>query len=240
MTQLLAPIADTIRHHGFAFVEAPEMRALLGEVELCDWDSFAASWNDLGVDTYMADGGRYRRRRFACYRATPAGFLRKAHQPHYQSSDYNPLNGGLERWFEPVAEAIGRHRALGAILATSHRLFDRLTPPALRPEAWHVELHQFRIEAHPGVAGRPTPEGMHRDGVDWVLVLMVRRENIKSGETTIYDLARRPLGSFTLTRPLDAALVDDGRVYHGVTPVEPLDAASPAYRDVLVATFRRE
>jgi hypothetical protein len=81
---------------------------------------------------------------------------------------------------------------------------------------------------------------MHRDGVDWVLVLMVRRENIASGETTIYDLARRPLGSFTLTAPLDAALVDDSRVYHGVTAVTPIDPRLPAYRDVLIVTFRRE
>ena len=101
-------------------------------------------------------------------------------------------------------------------------------------------MHQFRIEARPGEAGQPTPEGLHRDGVDWVLVLMVRRENVKSGETTIYDLAERPLGSFTLTQPLDAALVDDSRVYHGVTAVEPVDPARPAYRDVLVVTFRRE
>lgn len=188
----------------------------------------------------MADGGRYRRRRFAAYRATTAGLLRKPHQPHYQSRDYNALNGGLERWFEPVAEAIGHHPALDAILGTSYALFDRMTPASYRPPAWHVELHQFRIEARSGEAGQPTPEGMHRDGVDWVLVLMIRRENIKSGETTIYDLAKRPLGSFTLTRPLDAALVDDSRVYHGVTPVEPIDPAAPAYRDVLVVTFRRE
>ena len=138
----------------------------------------------------MADGGRYRRRRFAAYRATPAGLLRKPHQPHYQSRDYNALNGGLERWFEPVAEAIGHHPALDAILGTSYALFDRMTPALYRPPAWHVELHQFRIEARSGEAGQPTPEGMHRDGVDWVLVLMIRRENIKSGETTIYDLGK--------------------------------------------------
>ena len=78
------------------------------------------------------------------------------------------------------------------------------------------------------------------NGVDWVLVLMVRRENVASGETTIYDLVKRPLGSFTLTAPLDSALVDDSRVYHGVTPVAPLDPRRPAYRDVLVVTFRRE
>jgi hypothetical protein len=240
MTYSLASLAAAIERDGFAFVDAPDMRDLLGEAELLEWDSFADSWSDLGVDTYMADGGRYRRRRFACYRANAAGIIRKPHQPHYQSRDYNPVNGGIDRWFEPVTETIGRHSVLGAILGTSHALFDRMTPQALRPDAWHVELHQFRIETRPGEAGQPTPEGRHRDGVDWVLVLMVRRENVKSGETTIYDLAKRPLGSFTLTQPLDAALVDDNRVYHGVTPVEPFDPSGPAYRDVLVVTFRRE
>ena len=240
MTDVLAPIADTIGRDGFAFVHAPEMHALLETGGLRAWDSFADSWNDLGVDAYMADGGRYRRRRFAAFRASPSGIERKPHQPHYQSRDYNPLNGGIERWFEPATDAVARHPALTAILRTSQALFDRMTPADMRPAAWHVELHQFRIEAHPGEAGRPTPEGMHRDGVDWVLVLMVRRENIASGETTIYDLVKRPLGSFTLTEPLDAALVDDSRLYHGVTPVTPLDPRLPAYRDVLVVTFRRE
>ncbi len=240
MSGSLGKLAGTIERDGFAFVRAPQMRALLGEAELRDWDAFAASWNDLGIDSYMADGGRYRRRRFAAFRASPAGIVRKPHQPHYQSQDYNPLNGGIERWFEPVTQTVARHPALSAILRTSHELFDRMTPASVRPEAWHVELHQFRIEARPGQEGRPTPEGMHRDGVDWVLVLMVRRENIESGETTIYDLAKRPLGSFTLTEPLDSAFVDDSRVFHGVTAVEPLAPSLSAYRDVLVVTFRRE
>jgi hypothetical protein len=240
MTDFFAVTADAIGHDGFAFVRAPRMQAVLEVAGLRDWGSFAASWYDLGVDAYMADGGRYRRRRFAAFRASSEGIVRKPHQPHYQSQDYNPLNGGLERWFEPVSDAVAGHPALAAILQTSQTLFDRMTPAEVRPAAWHVELHQFRIEARPGEEGRPTPEGLHRDGVDWVLVLMVRRENIASGETTIYDLVRRPLGSFTLTAPLDAALVDDSRVYHGVTAVTPLDPHLPAYRDVLVVTFRRE
>ena len=73
MTDRLAAIAETVRRDGYAFVRAPEMRALLEAAGLRDWDGFAASWDDLGVDTYMADGGRYRRRRFACFRATPRG-----------------------------------------------------------------------------------------------------------------------------------------------------------------------
>ena len=81
---------------------------------------------------------------------------------------------------------------------------------------------------------------MHRDGVDWVLVLLIARENVASGETTILANDRSPLGSFTLTTPLDAAFVDDGRVFHGVTGIVPVDPSRAAWRDVLVVTFRRQ
>jgi len=80
---------------------------------------------------------------------------------------------------------------------------------------------------------------MHRDGVDYVLVLLINRTNIASGMTSVHDLEGSALGDFTLTTPLDAALVDDTRVMHGVTPVEPLDPEEPGFRDVLVVTFRR-
>src|SRR5207245_5838711 len=107
MSELLASLADTIERDGFAFAQAPEMGRLLEKAGLADWEGFAASWNDLGVDTYMADGGRYRRRRFGVFRATPAGISRKPHQPHYQSRDYNRLNGGVARWYEPITQPIG-------------------------------------------------------------------------------------------------------------------------------------
>ena len=233
-------IADLVGRDGFAFVHDAEMRGVLERSGLAEWDRFAASWDDLGLDAYMADGGRYRRRRHAVFAVGPAGFTRLERRPHYQSRAYNLLNGGIARWFDPVTEAVERMPAFAAILRTCQLVFDALSPvaPGGVPR-WEAEVHQFRIEAQPGQAGQPTPEGMHRDGVDWVLVLLVRRENIASGETTIHDLEKRPLGSFTLARPMDAAWVDDARVYHGVTPVEPRDPARTAFRDVLVVTFRR-
>src|SRR5205814_7901848 len=140
---------------------------------------------------------------------------------------------GVERWFEPIAPAVADSASMQTILRWCHGLFR-----GEREHAWHVEVHQFRIEARADVAGQPTPEGVHRDGVDFVLVLLVNRENIVSGTTTVYAGDGRPLGSFTLTDPLDAALVDDHRVAHGVTPIAPLDPAEPGYRDVLVVTLR--
>jgi hypothetical protein len=236
----LASLAAPLCRDGFVHAQAANMRTILTARGLRDWDGFAASWNDLGVDSYMADGGRYRRRRHAAFSVGETGIRRKPHQPHYQSRDYNPLNGGIARWFEPVADSIGEHPALHAILRFCLEIFSGCTEAGTRPASWHVELHQFRVESRDGDFGKPTPEGLHRDGVDWVLVLLVARRNVASGETSIHDLQKRHLGSFTLTEPMEAALVDDDRVYHGVTPVTPIDPAAPAYRDVLVATFRRE
>jgi hypothetical protein len=231
--------ATQLQANGFAFVAGADFKTALPLPALSDLASFATSWNDLGVDTYMADGGRYRRRRFDVY-AVSANFIqRKPPQPHYQSRDYNAVNGGIERWFKPFAENIATHPLLLGILHHCYQFFDCLTPAAARPSAWHVECHQFRIEARGDQAGLPTPEGLHRDGVDWVLVILLARENVAEGVTTIYDANRQPLGRFTLAEVLDAAYVDDSRVYHGVTAVRPIDLKKPAFRDVLVVTFRR-
>jgi hypothetical protein len=223
---------------GFAFVRGRAMREILAPFGgLSDWAGFAGSWDDLEIDPYMADGGRYRRRRHAVYSASADGrFVREPAQPHLQSLDYNPLNGGVARWFQPVKPEIGAGESLQTILAGCWSMFDSLAPEVPR---WRVEVHQFRIEARAGEEGRPTPEGLHRDGVDYALVLLVQRRNIASGTTAIHAPDGRRLGTFTLTDTLDTAVVDDARVCHGVTPVQTLDPSLPAYRDVLVVTFRR-
>ena len=226
-----------LRADGHRFVPAADLRPRLAiDGGLQDWDSFAASWNGMPVDTYMADGGRYRRRRHGVYAVDRGHITRQAPQAHWQSRDYNTLNGGVARWFEPITDDIADGATMATLLRFCSDTFGALAPDVAR---WHVEVHQFRIEASADIAGQPTPEGVHRDGVDYVLVLMVRRHNIASGTTTIHAPDGRDLGAFTLIAPCDAMLLDDNRVFHGVTPVEPLVAAQPAYRDVLVVTFRR-
>ncbi len=232
-------LGAAIARAGFVFVAGDPMRRFFERHgSLVHWDAFAASWNDLELDTYMADGGRYRRRRHALFSIDGQGqLLRLPHGPHYQSIDYNPLNGGVERWFEPMVAAIADSSILRAILLGCHELFSAASN---LPAGWRIEVHQFRIEARPGEPGLPTPEGVHRDGVDYVLAMMICRRNIASGTTTVHDAAGNTLGNFTLAQPFDAALLDDNRVWHGVTPVQPLDASVAAYRDVLVITFSRK
>lgn len=224
-----------VARDGFARVGAAEMTALAGASALAGWTAFADSWNDLAQDAHMADGGRYRRRRFACFEVAPGVLVRAPHQPHYQSLDYNRLNGGVERWFEPVTDAVAGDAFTRKIIELALAVFEGPDPAF----PWRAELHQFRIEARAGEDAQPTPEGVHRDGVDWVLVMLVARENVAAGVTGIFDPAGTSLGAFTLTQPLDAVFIDDNRVFHGVTAITPVDPSKPAYRDVLVVTFRK-
>ena len=233
---MINALAESIRRDGFRFAPAAQFRPLLVRAGLADWDSFARSWDRLALDTHLPEGHRYRRRRHATLsaRAGDRDFTREPHAPHYQGIEYNRLVGGIERWFEPIEPAVAAGDSFRAVVVLGLELFGMLRPAT----DWHIEAHQFRIEARPEAVGLPTPEGVHRDGVDYVTVMLVDRVNIESGTTTMHALDGRELGSFTLTAACDAALVDDARVMHGVTAVRPLDPSRPAWRDVLVVTYR--
>ncbi|WP_301718948.1 MULTISPECIES: 2OG-Fe dioxygenase family protein [Paraburkholderia] len=230
-------LCQFIARKDFCFLPAAKTERLLKAITgttLESWERFQDSWNRLEPDLHMADGGTYRYRRHATFSALPSGrcAIRESHQPHYQSLDYNHLNGGVARDFAPIASDIAQGDVLTAILSFCCELFGRLAPFY----GWHIEVHQFRIDASQATAN-PTPEGIHRDGVNFVFMMMVSRSNIVNGETKIYDRGRQPLSAYTLMAPLDAAIVNDERVMHGVTPIARLDDAQPAYRDVLVVTF---
>ncbi len=70
----------------------------------------------------------------------------------------------------------------------------------------------------------------------FVAVLLVGRTGIKGGETRVFQ-ADGPHGQrFTLTEPWSALLLDDARVIHESTPIQPVDGHG--HRDTLVITLR--
>lgn len=240
MLKLREDLLTTVTKTGFSFCPSAAMQAWLlahSKDALSDWSTFADSWNDMPLDAHMADGGRYRRRRYAVLNAASANseIVLAPHQPHYQSLDYNTLNGGIARDFEAIKTSTIQSHSMQSVLKFCQTVFSELMPNT----PWHIECHQFRIEANDKALGKPTPEGVHRDGVEFVLVMMVKRQNISSGTTTMHDLEHKTLDSFTLTEPLDVAIVNDRRCMHGVTPILPIDPSQTAYRDVLVVTFKK-
>ena len=234
---MTGPLAD-LAARGFARVPGAQMAALMGEAGGAEaLAPFFASWDRLETDAFMRDGGRYRRRRIANFSAEPGtvGHVRGEHRPHFQAVVHNTLNGGVDRWFAAMEDSVAASAPMVALLDLGRGMADALHGP----QRWFVEAHQFRIEAAAGTPGFPTPEGVHHDGVDFVLIAMIARTNLEGGETVIEDDAGNRLAQFVLRDPLDTAMVDDPRVMHGVTPVAPADPALPSCRDVLVLTWKR-
>ncbi len=239
MTRTLIPpfvdpssLPDALRTGGRGIL-GPEGMALLVDMPLRALCALASSWNDLPADGYLRDGGRYRRRRHSCFVVDGDHVEQVAHRAHWQPVEYNALHGGLERWFEPMDAAVLAQPVWKSLL---QRLGGTCSA-ARHVQPWFVEAHQFRIDTTDGI-GRPTPEGAHRDGVDFVVVALVDRAGVKGGETRVFD-ADGPAGMrFTMTEAWTTLMLDDERVIHETTPIQPLVAGQDGHRDTLVLTFR--
>jgi hypothetical protein len=222
-----------LRSAGYAVLDAASLTRLsdVASQQLHAWDRF---WDALPFDAHLRDGGRYRRRLHGSFIVDGTQLSTVPPRAHWQPVEYNALHGGIERWFEPLPERLVSDACWARLLAGLGRCASALR--GVQP--WFVEAHTFRIETGSEGIGRPTPEGAHRDGVDMVAVILVARRNVKGGETRVFD-ARGPHGlRFTLTEPWSVLLLDDERVIHETTPIQPQDASRPAQRDTLVLTYR--
>ncbi len=228
----LTDLDHELAREGFAVLAADGLCQLMNcqVADLATWPDF---WNHMPADGYLKDGGRYRRRRHGCYIVEGDSVRLVPQRPHWQPVSYNALHGGIERHFEAIEPALTNDplwsRWLAAMAARASALKGLRT--------WYVEAHPFRIDTTDGI-GRPTPEGAHRDGVDLVTVTLVARQGVKGAETRVFAAEGRHGQRFTLTEPWSTLLLDDERVVHESTPIQPLEPGAGGYRDTLVLTFR--
>ena len=228
-------VLSQLQIKGYAVLDAQEV-ARWSQCSLEALNALCNDWNEMPPDLYLKDGGHYRRRRHSCFEYERDVLTQVPHRAHWQSLDYNALHGGMQRWFEPMrvdtVERPAWQQLLRAFGQTAQDFRTFKYAQALPAKAC-IEAHQFRIDTTDGI-GRPTPEGAHRDGVDLVGVFMVNRQGIKGGETRVFE-ANGPSGQrFTLTEPWSLLLLDDARVIHETTPIQPL--SPDGHRDTLVLT----
>ncbi len=223
-------VAQSLRDHGFAVISAQDVSEI-ANVDLSQLLNLTQFWEGLLRDPYLKDGGRYRFRRHSSFEIKGESLLMVPHRAHWQSVNYNALHGGIERWFEPSQTELTSNPAWQSLLLGLARVLSGVK----QTRTWFVEAHQFRIDTTDGI-GRPTPEGAHRDGVDFVAVFLLNRVGIKGGETRIFDAGGSAGLRFTLTEPWSLLLMNDERMIHESTPIQPL--GPHGYRDTLVLTFR--
>lgn len=225
-------LADALKSQGYGVLSPANVAAFV-DCPLSGLEALQADWNDLPLDNFLRDGGHYRRRRHSCFTVEQENVTQVPHRAHYQPLKYNALHGGMLRMFEPILSRTIEHPAWAKLL----RAIGGVCSAVKGARTWYVEAHQFRIDTSNGI-GRPTPEGAHRDGVDFVAILLVARKNVSGGESRIFE-AEGPHGQrFTLSEPWTLILLDDQRVIHESTPIQP--TAPGGHRDTLVLTFRSE
>ncbi|MDO8769495.1 MAG: 2OG-Fe dioxygenase family protein [Burkholderiaceae bacterium] len=231
----LEQVVTDMQNKGYAVLSPGSTFDFLG-CKAGDVHAWLSGWDHLPIDGFLKDGGRYRRRRHSCFVVDGQQVRQTPHRAHWQPLEYNALHGGMQRLFEPMAADIVQSPAWATLLARLGQLCTQLKPDV---PTWFVEAHQFRIDTTDGI-GRPTPEGAHRDGVDFVFVLLMARHGVKGGESRVFEIEGPAGQRFTMSEPWTLLLLDDERVIHESTPIQPVSTggAEPGYRDTLVLTYR--
>jgi hypothetical protein len=208
-------LADT----GFSVIDLPDIPVAL-----------LASYDDLPVDEFMGEGTRYKK--FSQYRLTPTGsgawkFELLPHRDYTAYKKFNEVGGGIRRGYDPIDADFTSLIAAGL----SELELDSA-------EDWQINVHQNRTRAERGRPGPLTPEGVHHDGHEFVMIAVLRRENIQGAVTRLWNPgAPEPFWTGTLEAG-QAILLDDRALAHDATDVLAAND-EPGFRDIFITAFSR-
>ncbi|MSQ56122.1 MAG: hypothetical protein EXR35_00970 [Limnohabitans sp.] len=104
---------------------------------------------------------------------------------------------------------------------------------------WDIRVHPYRIRADIINAGLTTPEGLHRDGVDYITIMIIDRFNVTGGEVIITDANENLLASHSLTESLEVLIANDRETMHSASPIKPIVADNSPYRGVLITAYTK-
>ncbi len=237
MSRIKTPysVNDELRAQGYSVLRAAALeipddlqQALL---------SLTIDYADLPSDEYLPGGGKYRCRRYGRFRFLPASgeLQRLPHVDYFQSADINRVTGRYLRKFSPLSESSFDNPFLQELI---HFDFDQFPVTAEHKEAaWEVQIHLIRVTASAGQEGHPTPEGIHRDGAEFVTVHLAELVNAGGGDVSIYDDDKTLLTTFRLQQVMDSYLFHDALLLHQASPISPENLAHPAIRSILTFDY---
>ncbi|WP_238699289.1 2OG-Fe dioxygenase family protein [Helicobacter sp. MIT 05-5294] len=94
-------------------------------------------------------------------------------------------------------------------------------------------VHHVLVECIDGESATNSPEGIHQDGVDFIVsAFVVESKNIGGGESMIYLEDKKTKVFQTTLKEGQGILQADKNscLWHEVTPIYPLNKDLPAYR----------
>jgi len=201
-----------------------------------NWREFKNHWDRLKIDNYMKDNGKYRERRYSTlFYDSNNGVVKKPYMPLFKSSLYNSFAGDQFRYFAETELTLYSNYYFLNVLSLALDLFNTYEIKDNKLPKWFIEVDQYRIKAEENRLGKPTPEGVHSDGTSYFLLMLVSRENIVGGESTIYNSEMDPVLHKTLKNPGDILLLNDRDMFHGVSDIA--TNSDKGHRDILHISF---
>ncbi len=190
-------------------------------------ERFAPYFDNLPVDPYIK--GSFRRRRFSRFTGPPENLQRLEHKYFIQSSAVNQLAGGIKRDFPELEDSLMETPEFQTVVA-SFIDFSKIDPMVTE-----MGVHQIRVVASKDEQGEPAPEGIHKDGFDYVGIFCINRDGVSGGETHLYREKDQPPIFDKILQPGEFVMVNDRTLYHYASAVAPTGEKA-GVRDVFVLT----
>lgn len=151
------------------------------------WEALRRDYETLPLDEYLPGGAKYRFRRYgrAYFQPETGELIQLPHQDFYQPVEHNKVTGGIVRKFAPLLPESFNNLFMQELIRFNFSNFPLSEEQYVNP--WVVAIHEIRVLAEGDGFGEPTPEGIHRDGAEFVTVHLAEFENAGGGEVTIYD-----------------------------------------------------
>lgn len=224
-------VSTPLELHNFQYIAAKDFYAP-AELDSAR-DEFFNEWNNLGEDKYLPNNAKYRKRRYGLIRYNSAleTIELLPHSSFLQSEELNSAAGGIKRVFAPLTDQIFNNAFLRHLVKANIAKFS-LTDD-MQGKSWEINVHLMRIIGTAEEIGDPTPEGMHSDGVDFIAMHLINGQNYLGGESLIYNGNRELVFQRRLSAPMDSIYVNDRKMFHAASRVEPSNPKEPGIRDLL-------
>lgn len=225
----MVDLATDLSQHGFASVDAAALGIALSKDGV---ESLQEVWTRLPHDPHLPEALSTRRRLHArfTYERQSSRLIRLPHGEYFQSRSANRLYGGRQRRFGPIDQSDldsnpAIETAISACASALPVCYSKL----------HIHCHLMRIVGLPELAGEPSPEGIHRDGFDYVSLHLINRINLDGGQSIVLSddlmIATAPM----LTKPFDTLVLDDRRFLHAALPF--FVSKGIGFRDMMLCSY---
>ena len=199
------------------------------------YNQLLLSYNNLQIDPYLKTTYPQRLRKYAKYNVT----FNKDWMPHnivIKHDNTNVYKQNVEddrnqsRIFKLIDTNIVYSDIMMDLICNISNIVKHIEPTVKKLD---VHIHQVRLLTYPDISTSNSPEGLHRDGSDYIVsALVLNKFNVKGGESIVKDY-RKNESYRTILQQNEGLFQEDKELWHYVTPINCEDDNYVGYRDIL-------